>query len=67
MKASVIIINYNNAKYIDKCIKSVLFQTYKNLEIIFVDDGSKDNSLDIANRYKKKNKNYTKTYNRYWF
>ena len=60
MKASVIIINYNNAKYIDKCIKSVLFQTYKNLEIIFVDDGSKDNSLDIANRYKKKNKNYKK-------
>ena len=38
MKASIIIINYNNARYIDKCIKSILNQSYKDLEIIFVDD-----------------------------
>ena len=54
MKASIIIINYNNAKYIDKCIKSILNQSYKNLEILFVDDNSNDNSIKIANKYKNK-------------
>ncbi len=54
MKASVIVINYNNGKYIDKCIKSLITQSYKNIEIIFVDDNSNDNSLIIAKKYKKK-------------
>jgi len=54
MKASVIVINYNNGKYIDKCIKSLITQSYKNIEIIFVDDNSNDNSLTIAKKYKKK-------------
>ena len=54
MKASVIVINYNNAKYIDKCIKSLISQSYKNIEIIFVDDNSNDNSLTIVKKYKKK-------------
>ena len=55
MKASVIVINYNNGKYIDKCIKSLITQSYRNIEIIFVDDNSNDNSLTIAKKYKKKN------------
>ncbi len=54
MRASVIIINYNNAKYIDQCVRSILHQSYKNFEIIFVDDNSKDNSLEVVKKYKKK-------------
>ena len=55
MKVSVIVINYNNAKYIDKCIKSLIAQSYKNIEIIFIDDNSNDNSLSVVRKYKKKN------------
>ena len=51
-KASVIIVNYNNAKYLEECINSILNQSYKNKEIIVVDDKSKDNSLEILKRYK---------------
>lgn len=45
-KISVIIANYNHAKYIEQSIKSVLNQTYQNIEVIIVDDGSTDNSKD---------------------
>ena len=54
MNVSVIVINFNNAKYIDKCIRSILSQSYKELEIIFVDDNSSDNSLSIVRKYKNK-------------
>lgn len=57
MKFSIIIPNYNNEKYIEKCINSVLNQTYKNFEIIFVDDMSSDNSYEII-RELKDNSNY---------
>lgn len=52
MKFSIIIPNYNNEKYIEKCINSVLNQTYKNFEIIFVDDMSSDNSYEIIRELK---------------
>lgn len=45
--ASIIIVNYNNAKFLKNCLKSVLNQSYKNLEIIIVDDNSTDNSKEI--------------------
>lgn len=44
---SVIIPVYNLEKYIDKCLDSLLAQTYSNLEIIVVNDGSTDKSLSI--------------------
>ena len=49
---SVIIPVYNVEKYIDECIKSILNQSYKNLDIILIDDGSTDNSGEICDRYK---------------
>lgn len=44
---SVIIPNYNCEKYIKLCVESILCQTYKNYEIIIIDDGSIDNSVNI--------------------
>ncbi len=51
MKASVVIANFNNAKYIQDCINSLKSQTYDNIEIIFFDDNSKDNSIEIIEKF----------------
>lgn len=48
---SVIIPVYNTEDYLDQCIYSVINQSYKNIEIIVVNDGSQDHSLDIIKRY----------------
>lgn len=48
---SIIIPVYNNEKYIDTCLQSVCNQTFKNLEIIVINDGSTDSSLKVINRY----------------
>lgn len=48
---SVIVPVYNKEKYIKKCLDSVCRQTYTNLEIILIDDGSKDKSLEICYNY----------------
>ena len=53
-KISVIVPIYNTQKYLEKCVNSILNQTYKNLEIILVNDGSKDCSGEIAERLAKK-------------
>lgn len=50
-KVSVIIPNYNKKKYIANCIESVIMQTYKNIEIIVVDDCSTDESRKIINEF----------------
>ena len=41
---SIIVPVYNVEQYLEKCVKSIIAQTYKNIEIILVDDGAKDNS-----------------------
>ena len=51
MKISIIIPAYNVSKYIKRCILSILNQTYKNIEIIVVNDGSTDNTLDIVKKF----------------
>ena len=53
LKISVIIPVYNVEEYLQECINSIINQTYKNLEIIIVNDGSTDNSLNICNEYQK--------------
>lgn len=47
-KVSVIIPMYNNEKFIRECLNSVINQTYNNLEIIIIDDASKDKSVKIV-------------------
>lgn len=51
-KISVIVPIFNAEKFLDKCIKSILNQTFKEFELILVNDGSTDRSLNICNKYK---------------
>ena len=51
---SVIVAVYNVEKYLNKCIESIVNQSYHNLEIILVDDGSEDRSGEICNEWAKK-------------
>ena len=54
VKVSIIMPVYNGAKFIKTSINSVLEQTFKDIEIICVDDGSEDNSLEILKEFEKK-------------
>ncbi len=51
---SVIVPIYNSEKYLDNCVKSIVNQTYENLELILVNDGSTDKSPEICNEWAKK-------------
>lgn len=53
---SIIIANFNGENYLTTCLNSVLKNSYKNYEIILIDDGSTDKSIDIISIYLKKNK-----------
>ena len=53
-KVSIIVPVYNVEKYLKRCVDSLIEQSYKNLEIILVDDGSKDNSFSICKEYESK-------------
>ena len=52
IKASILIANYNNEKYLEECLNSILCQTYKNIEIIVLDDSSTDNSQHVLEKFK---------------
>ena len=54
IKISIIVPVYNIEKYISECIESIINQTYKNLQIILVDDGSTDKSGIICDEYARK-------------
>lgn len=51
---SCIVPVYNVEKYLDKCVESIVNQTYKNIEIILIDDGSSDNSPNICDKWKER-------------
>lgn len=54
IEVSIIVPVYNVEKYLNRCIESLLNQTYKNIEIILVNDASPDNSIAIMKEYEKK-------------
>lgn len=56
MKVSIIIPIYKAERYLNRCLDSVLKQTYKNIEVILVDDGSPDKCPEICDNYKEKDK-----------
>lgn len=56
MKISVLMPTYNDSENIEETLDSILTQTYKNWELIIIDDGSKDNTKKVVQNYIKKNK-----------
>ena len=52
-KISIIVPIYNMEQYLERCLLSLIHQDYQNLEIILINDGSTDNSINICNKYKK--------------
>ena len=58
-KISIIVPVYNTEAYLNKCVDSLLCQTYENLQIILVNDGSKDSSPEICDEYARQDKRVT--------
>lgn len=63
-KVSIIVAAYNIENYIEKCIKSLINQTYKNIEIIIINDGSTDNTLNVIKKINDKRIKIISTSNR---
>ena len=58
MKVSVIVPSFNSKKYLRQCIDSIMRQTIDEMEIICVDAGSSDGTIEILNEYADKNENF---------
>lgn len=56
-RVSVVVPIYNTEKYLSACINSIIHQTYPNIEVILVDDGSTDNSLKTSKKFASQNNN----------
>lgn len=56
---SIVVPIYNVENYLEDCFYTIINQTYKNVEVILVDDGATDNSGKIADKLAKKSKNVT--------
>ena len=56
IKISVMVPIYNTSQYLEKCLKSIISQSLKEIEIICVNDGSTDNSLEILEEFAKEDK-----------
>ena len=56
VEVSVVVPIYNVEKYLEDCLDSIVNQTFTDLEIICINDGSTDNSLNILNNYSKQDK-----------
>ena len=54
IKVSVLVVNFNKAKYIKRCLESLTNQTFKKFEVIFFDDQSDDNSINEAKNFKRR-------------
>ena len=54
IKVSVLVANFNKAKYIKRCLESLINQSFKNFEVIFFDDQSNDNSIYEAKKFEKR-------------
>ena len=69
MKFSIIVPVYNVEDYITKCLASIFNQTYKNFEVIIIDDGSLDNSTFLIKKYIKDKNNfiYYRYFSGYWY
>ena len=52
-RVTIIVPVYNTEKYLSRCLESIIQQTYKNLEILLINDGSTDESLNICRKYEK--------------
>ena len=59
---TVIVPIYNGEAFLDRCIESIVNQTLKNIEILLVDDSSKDGSIKICERYQKNDRRIIKSY-----
>ncbi len=62
MKFSIIVPIYNVEEYLDRCLKSILLQSYKNYEVLMISDKSNDNSDSIAKKYENKDKRFKRIY-----
>ena len=57
MKVSIIVPVYNTSIYLTRCIESLLNQSYQDIEILLINDGSTDDSLKICKEFEAKNNN----------